>query len=137
MAGSYVGLDIGSNLMKVAEVRKGSRGLEVVAMDLAATPPEAFENSIIVDPKAMGDAVKALLKKAGISTKQCISSISGQQSVVVRVIEVPQMNASELEETMKWEVERHVPFATGGSGVITDFVKIDRPEGYADGQNME
>ena len=67
----------------------------------------------------------------------CVSSISGQSSVVVRVIEVPQMNASELEETMKWEVERHVPFATGGSGVITDFIRIDRPEGYADGQNME
>src|SRR5713226_6122965 len=107
MAGSYVGLDIGSNLMKVAEVRRGSRGLEVVAMGLAATPPEAFENSVIVDPQLMGKAVKELLKEAGISNKQCVSSISGQSSVVVRVIEVPQMSASELEETMKWEDERH------------------------------
>lgn len=137
MAGSYVGLDIGSNLMKVAEVRKGNRGLEVTAMGVAATPPEGFENSTIVDPQLMGKAIKDLLKTAGISSKQCVSSISGMSSVVVRVIEVPQMSPSELEETMKWEVERHVPFAGGGSGVITDFVKIDRPEGYAEGQNME
>ena len=53
----------------------------------------------------------------------------------MRVIDVPQMNAAELAETMKWEVERQVPF--NASEVVMDYQPIQRPEGYADGQNME
>ncbi len=135
--GSYVGLDIGSTLMKVAEVRRTNKGLEVVALGLAKTPIEAYENNLIVDVQILSKAVKALLKEAGISTKQCVSSVSGQSAVVVRVIEVPKMNPAELKETMNYEVERHVPFASSGGGVITDYVPIERPEGVADGQNME
>ena len=133
--GSYIGLDIGSNLMKVAEVRRGSKGIEVVSLDVAPTPQEAFENSVITDPQMLGQAVKALLKKAGISGGQVISSVSGQSAVVVRVIDVPQMNTAELAETMKWEVERQVPF--NASEVVMDYQPIQRPEGYADGANME
>ena len=61
--------------------------------------------------------------------------MSGQAAVVVRVIDVPQMNPAELAETMKWEVERQVPF--NASEVVMDYQPIQRPEGYADGQNME
>ncbi|HLJ54271.1 MAG TPA: type IV pilus assembly protein PilM [Chthonomonadaceae bacterium] len=136
--GSYVGLDIGSTQIKVAEVRRSGRGLEVTALGIAKTPVEAYENNLIVDVPILSKAVKALLKQAGVSTKQCVSSISGQSAVVVRVIEVPKMNAAELKTTMEYEVERNVPFASGGGGgVITDYVPIDRPEGVADGQNME
>lgn len=133
--GSYIGLDIGSNLIKVALVRKGGKGIEVVSLDVAPTPQEAFENSVIVDPQMLAQAVKALLKKAGIGGGEVISSVSGQSAVVVRVIDVPQMNAAELAETMKWEVERQVPF--NASEVVMDYQPIQRPEGYADGQNME
>jgi type IV pilus assembly protein PilM len=135
MAGSYVGLDIGSNLIKVAEVRRAGNQLEVVALGVAPTPQEAYESSTIVDAQLLGQAVKNLLKQSGISSRDCVSSVSGQASVVVRVIEVPQMNPGELAETMKWEVERHVPFAA--SEVIMDYQPIDRPEGYAEGQNMD
>ena len=136
--GSYIGLDIGSNLMKVAQVRRTGKGLEVTNLGLAPTPPEAFDNSVIIDVQALSKAVKEMLKTAGISGGPVVSSISGQSAVVVRVIEVPQMAPAELTEAMKWEVERQVPFASGaGAGVISDFVAIDRPEGYSPGQNME
>ncbi len=133
--GSFVGLDIGSNQIKVAELRRSGSQLQVVAMGVAPTPLEAYDKSEIVDPQLLGTAVKNLLKQAGITSRDVVSSVSGQSAVVVRVIEVPQMNQSELAETMKWEVERHVPFAT--SEMVIDWTPIDRPEGYAEGQNME
>ncbi|HLK61064.1 MAG TPA: type IV pilus assembly protein PilM [Chthonomonadaceae bacterium] len=135
MAGSFVGLDIGSNQIKVAEVRRNGNQVQVVALGIAPTPPEAYENNVVVDVQLLGQAVKNLLKQSGITTKDCVSSVAGPSSVVVRVIEVPQMNTAELAETMKWEVERHVPFAA--SEVIMDYTPIDRPEGYAEGQNMD
>ncbi len=133
--GSFVGLDIGSNQIKVAEMRRSGSQLQVSAIGIGPTPQEAYDKSEIVDAQMLGKAVKDLLKQAGISTKDSVSSVTGQSSVVVRVIEVPQMNQSELSETMKWEVERHVPFSS--NDVVMDWARIDRPEGYAEGQNMD
>jgi len=133
--GSYVGLDIGSNQIKVAELRKAGTGVEVVALGVGPTPPEAYENSLIVDAQLLGTAVKNLLKQSGIRTVDCVSSVGGQSAVVVRVIDMPQMSPAELAEAMKYEVERQVPFAA--SEVIMDYQTIDRPEGYQEGQNMD
>lgn len=131
--GPTVGLDIGSNLMKAVEVRRGSNGLQVVALGIEPTPPGAMENNVVVDPQLLGKAVKDLLRKAGISAKQVVSSVSGQ-SVVVRVIDVPKMNETELADTMKWEVERQVPF--NANEIIFDYRPITRQD-VTDDQNME
>lgn len=133
--GTFVGLDIGSTQIKVTELRRSGTGLEITAVGVAPTPVEAYENSVIVDSQLLGQAVKKLMRDSGVTARQVVSSVSGQSAVVVRVIEVPQMNPAELAETMKWEVERHVPFAV--NEVIMDYQPIERPEGYADGQNME
>jgi len=133
--GSYVGLDIGSNLIKVAEVRSSGGRLEVTALGVDPTPQEAFDNGVIVDAQMLGQAVKNLLKKSGIGANQAISAASSNASVVVRVIDVPQMSPAELADTMKWETERQVPFAM--SDIVMDYKVIERPEGYAEGQNME
>ena len=133
--GTIVGLDIGANQIKVVEMKRGSGGMEVTALGVAPTPVEAFDNNVIIDPKRLGQAVKELMKSSGVSAGRSVSSVSGQSAVVVRVIEVPQMKPNELAETMKWEVERHVPFSA--NEVIMDYQPIDRPEGLAEGQNME
>lgn len=133
--GPTVGLDIGSKHIKVAELVPGRNGPILRALGVAPTPPESMENSVIVDPQLLGQAVKKLLKESGISTKNSVSSLSGQTALVVRVIEVPRMSETELAETMKWEVERHVPFAA--SEVIMDFQPIERDDTPPDAQNME
>ncbi|HSV74028.1 MAG TPA: type IV pilus assembly protein PilM [Chthonomonadales bacterium] len=133
--GPTVGLDIGARMIKVAEVVPGRGGVSVRAVGMAPTPPEAMENSVIVDPKLLGDAVKRLLRQAGVSARTSVSSVSGQGALVVRVIEVPRMADGELAEAMKWEVERHVPFAA--NEVIMDFQRIERPDADPAAQNME
>jgi len=133
--GPTVGLDIGSRTIKVAEVVPNRGGVSVRALGIGPTPEGAMENNVIVDPKLLGEAVKKLLKESGVSTKASVSSVSGQGALVVRVIEVPKMSDSELAETMKWEVERHVPFAA--NEVIMDFQPIERADTPPDAQNME
>ena len=133
--GTFLGLDIGSNQIKVAEMRRSGTQLQVSALGVGPTPQEAYDKSEIVDAQMLGKAIKDLLKQSGISTRDVVSSVAGQSSVVVRVIEVPQMSQAELKETMQWEVERHVPF--NSSEVVMDWARIDRPEGYAEGQNMD
>ncbi|MHB0912434.1 MAG: type IV pilus assembly protein PilM [Armatimonadota bacterium] len=134
-AGAIVGIDIGSSLIKIVEAKPAKDGVEITAIGVGPTPPGAIDNEIIVDPQSLGQAIRDLLKESGISTKNCISSVSGQSSVVVRIIEVPKMTDQELAETMKWEVERHVPFAA--DDVMMDFQPIVRGEEDPEAQNME
>lgn len=131
---AVVGLDIGSDSIKVAEAKYGKDGITITAIGIAPTPPGMIDNEVIVDPVGLGAAIKALLSDSGIKTKQCVSAVSGQAKVVVRVIEVPKMAPNELAETMKWEVERHVPFSP--SQVIMDFQPLEK-EDDPNAQNME
>jgi type IV pilus assembly protein PilM len=133
--GATVGIDIGSKLIKVVEAREGKEGVQISSIGIAPTPAGAIENEIIIDPQSVGQALKQLLSESGISTKRCVSSVAGQSCVVVRIIEVPKMTKQELAETMKWEVERHVPFAA--DDVIMDFLPVERPDADPNDQNME
>lgn len=117
--GPTVGLDIGTQQIKAVEMRPGKGGLTVSALGIAPTPVGVMQNNIITDPKLMGQAIKQLLRESGISAKKVVGSVAGQTAVVIRVIEVPKMTDAELKETMKWEVERHVPFAP--SETVMDF----------------
>ena len=107
---AMVGIDIGSDLIKVVEAKCAKDGITITGMGVARIPEGIVENEVIVNPQALGEAIKAVLAEAGIKTRKSVSSVSGQSRVVVRVIDVPKMSGKELAETMKWEVERHVPF---------------------------
>jgi len=121
--GPVVGLDIGTQQIKVVEVRPSKRGLVVSALGIAPTPVGIMQNNIITDPRLMGQTVKQLLRESGITARRVTGSVAGQSAVVVRIIEVPKMTDAELKETMKWEVERHVPFAP--SETMIDYQPLD------------
>lgn len=135
-AGPLVGIDIGTQQIKIAELRPGKTGLVVSALALGPTPLGIIQNSIITDPAAMGAAVKQLMRSSGITAKKAVGCIAGQNAVVIRIIEVPRMTDAELKETMKWEVERHVPFAP--SETVLDYQPLTpRTPEAASGPNME
>ena len=135
-AGPLVGIDIGSQQIKIVEMRPGKTGLVVSALGMGPTPPGIIQNNIITDPAAMGLAVKQLMKDSGITARKAVGCLSGQNAVVIRIIEVPRMTDAELKETMKWEVERHVPFAPSETHLDYQPLVPLSPEA-ASGPNME
>ena len=133
---AILGLDIGTSRIKFVEARLGRHGPIVFNAGMGMTPRDTIANGVIVDPDTLGAAVRQLLSEFGVKTRSVVSSVASQSSLVVRPIEVPRMTRQELQSTMQWEVDRHIPFAA--SEVIMDFeplVPIDQlPE---DAQNME
>ncbi|MDH7602017.1 MAG: type IV pilus assembly protein PilM [Armatimonadota bacterium] len=132
---AMVGLDIGTDSIKVVEAKRIKDTLTITGLGVARLPEGVIENDIVVDPKALGNAIKALLAEAGIKTKQVTSAIAGQSCLVVRVIEVPKMSPSELAETMKWELERQVPWSP--DEVIMDYQVIERPSADPGAKNAD
>lgn len=132
---AVVGIDIGSQAIKVVEAKATKTGIQITALAIAPTPEGVIENGIITDPSGLGASIKKLLNENGIKARKCVSAVSGQSSVVLRVIEVPKMTKDELAETMKWEVERQVPFSP--TEVVMDYQPLEKPNQAPDAQNME
>ena len=132
---AIIGLDIGSNFIKFCVGRVRSGQVELLAVGVAPTPAHAVVENEIVDPAALGQALRVILQEAGIKEKNVVSSVAGQSSLVVRIIEVPRMTKKELQETMKWEVERHVPFAA--EQTVMDYQPLVPIEQVPEGGNME
>ncbi len=116
---SVLGIDIGSQKIKVAEVRAQGRDAVVSAIGIIDTPEGAVDHTGVYNSDAVGGALKQLLSECGASVPQAVVSIAGQASVLVRTLEVPRMNPTELKEHMQWEINRNIPFAE--STVVSDF----------------
>jgi type IV pilus assembly protein PilM len=130
---SVLGIDIGSRKIKVAEVRTQGKEPVVSALGMIDTPEGAVDHTGVYNSDAVGAALKQVLNEAGASVSHAVVSVAGQASVLVRTLEVPKMNPSELKDHMQWEINRNIPFAE--STVMSDF----RPLGDDDpnSQNMD
>lgn len=130
---SVIGIDIGSQRIKVAEIKSQGRDPVVSALGIADTPEGAVDHTGVYNSDAVGLALKQLLNEIGATTGQAVISIAGQTSVLVRTLEVPRMNPAELKEHMQWEINRNIPFAE--STVVSDFKPLaDEDPGS---QNMD
>lgn len=123
--GSYVGLDVGTQTIKIVEVSGSGSNLKVTALALENTPPGTIQQGVIQDPKTLGAVIKSALTKNGVRSRKCVSSVGGSAGMVVRVIEVPKMTPSELGDTMKWQIEQYIPFPA--ADVEMSYQKIDDP----------
>lgn len=119
-------LDIGSRFIKIGELSLTRGSIALLNVVVAPTPPEMMDKSQILDPSGLGMEIRRLLKESKITTKKTVVAVRGQSSVVVRPIELPKMSKKELAETMKFEVERHIPFAA--NEVVMDYAPFVDPE---------
>lgn len=130
---SVLGVDIGSRKIKIAEVKAAGKDAVVTAIGMVDTPEGAVDHTGVYNSDAVGDALKRVIAESGASCSHVVVSVAGQASVLVRTIEVPKMNPTELKEHMQWEINRNIPFAE--STVVSDF----KPLGGDDpaSQNMD
>lgn len=109
---SVLGIDIGSHSIKVAEVKASGNSATVTAISVVPTPEGAVDYSGVYNSDEVGKALAEALKAAGATTSAAVVTIAGQQSVLVRVLPVPRMDADkELASHMEWEISKNIPFA--------------------------
>jgi type IV pilus assembly protein PilM len=105
---NVIGLDIGSSSVKLVELKEGRNGFRLQNLAISPLPPEAIVDGAVMDSVTIIDAVRDLVT-AVTKTKDVVTSVSGH-SVIVKKITLPLMTESELEESIQWEAERHIPF---------------------------
>lgn len=130
---SVVGIDIGSQAIKIAEVRLTGKTPTLTAIGQAMTPEGAVDHIGVHDPDSVGAVVKDLCAASGVSIGDAVVSVSGQGSVLVRTLPVATQSEAELKQHMDWEITRNIPFAE--SNVVSDYKAF--PPDPSDPQNMD
>ncbi|MDA8091223.1 MAG: type IV pilus assembly protein PilM [Nitrospiraceae bacterium] len=104
------GLDIGSSYIKAVQLKEKKGGYELELFDMIPLPPELIVDGSIIDSIRLVEALRQLVKKARIKTKNATIGIAGHASVIIRRISLPEMTEEELQESIKFEAEQYVPF---------------------------
>jgi type IV pilus assembly protein PilM len=104
------GMDIGTQSIKIVQISKTPSGLKLERFIEGPTPSMTIQDGKITDPGALGEAIKSMLANNKASMDQVVSSISGQ-SVVIRPINMTQMTERELDNAIKFEAERYLPYS--------------------------
>jgi type IV pilus assembly protein PilM len=103
------GLDIGSSSIKIAEIAEGPDGY--VLQNYASVPlaKGIITDGLIVNPNALVERIKELLKISRSKARTVVTSLSGY-SVIAKKIGFPSMDEESLRELISDEIEKYLPF---------------------------
>lgn len=104
-----LGLDIGSNAIKLLQLKATKKGYVVEKFGIKTIDPELIVDGAVMDAGRVVDVLKELLREQAVKIKDVVISVSGH-SVIVKKISVPPMTEEELSESIKWEAEQYIPF---------------------------
>ncbi len=109
--GNCIGLDIGSSGVKVTALKSTKGGLRLEAFDHAKLPPETIVDGVLMNSTAVAEAIHQVVERNKVlkKAKSTALSVSGN-TVIVKKIRLPLMTQEELEESIQWEAEQHIPF---------------------------
>ncbi|NTY00100.1 type IV pilus assembly protein PilM [Deinococcus sp. JMULE3] len=128
-----LGVEIGTSAIKVVALRPGSPpSLQHAVM--VPTPIGSMRDGLVVEPQAVATELKNLLAEHRITNRFAVTSIPNQVAVT-RNIMVPKMDRKDLQEAIKWEAERYIPYPI--DDVSLDFDLLDDPANVPDDGQME
>ncbi len=118
---NLVGLDIGSDCIKLVEIDHTSRGRILRNFGVAATPPHAIVEGSVKDVGAVSAAIKSLFKNLKVRNSNVAVSLSGY-SVISKKIDLDKMEESQIEKAIQGEAEKYIPYDI--SEVNLDFARV-------------
>ncbi|HEY0319410.1 MAG TPA: type IV pilus assembly protein PilM [Pyrinomonadaceae bacterium] len=106
---NLVGLDIGSSSVKAVELQNRRGTVELVSLGYENLPNDTIVDGQIMELNNVSNVVSNIFREHQIKTDRVVAGVSGH-SVIVKNIVVPQMSEEELEESIDWHAEEHIPF---------------------------
>jgi len=97
-------------------------------------PPGLVQDDQVVDPQGLANEIKALFEEANISKRFVVAAVSNRLAIT-RNINIARMEIKELENAIKWEAERYIPFPI--DEVVLDHYALDHPDDVKEGEQIE
>ena len=106
---NLVGLDIGSSSVKAVELQGKPGSLVLASLGQDSLQPDTVVDGQIMELNSVSQTISNIFASHQIKTERVAAGVSGS-SVIVKNIIVPPMTKEELEESIDWHAEEHIPF---------------------------
>lgn len=106
-----IGIDLSDRSIKIVETR-GDDNPVLRTLCWSPLQPNLLRRGVVQDVALVSEALKDAMMKCSptpVEGGDVVASIPEVQSFV-RVLDVPVMSASEMDEAVQWAVRRHIPF---------------------------
>ncbi len=118
---SYFGLDIGSESVKVVELKRVGKKVTVTALGYSPLS-RSMESESHEDLLRVATDIKKLIGVTRVNSKSVVANLP-EDKVFSRMIELPPMDEKELKSAIKWEADQFVPIPL--SDAVVDFQLIE------------
>jgi type IV pilus assembly protein PilM len=112
---AVVGLDVGTHAVKAIQLRGVGGQISIIKVGYEDIPDENQRN----------EALRKLVSESGLKGRDVVSSVSGR-SVIVRYVNLRRMDKSELQNAIRFEADKYIPFSV--DEVVLDCQPIDGAE---------
>jgi type IV pilus assembly protein PilM len=106
---NLVGLDIGSSSIKAVELQGKPGSLQLSGLGFEPLQPDFVVDGQIMELNSVSSIISNIFSTQQIKTEKVVAGVSGH-SVIVKSITVPAMSDEELEDSIDWHAEEHIPF---------------------------
>jgi type IV pilus assembly protein PilM len=106
---SVAGLDIGSSSVKMVELEGKLNNLNLVSVGFENLPADTIIDGQIMELNSVSDVIQSVCSNHQVSATNVVTGVSGH-SVILKNIVLPAMSREELEESIDWHAEEHIPY---------------------------
>jgi len=106
---SVAGLDIGSSSIKMVELEGKSGSLSLVSLGYENLPDDTIIDGQIMELTVVSDVIQNVCSNHQVNADSVVTGVSGH-SVIIKNIVLPAMSKDELEESIDWHAEEHIPY---------------------------
>jgi type IV pilus assembly protein PilM len=103
------GLDIGSSSIKIVELDGKMNNLNLVSLGFENLPSDTIIDGQIMEMNTVSEVIQSVCQNHQITSPKFVTGVSGH-SVIIKNIVLPAMSREELEESIDWHAEEHIPF---------------------------
>lgn len=125
-----IGIDLGTAVVKMAQMRNADGQLELLAAARADVPPDC-RTDVGKRRDFLADRLRNILKEHGFKGRRCILSIPAADTFV-KHIRTAKMPPDELDKALRWELEGKLPF--NHNDAIVRHMVVGQVQGENDGQ---
>ncbi|GAB6942095.1 type IV pilus assembly protein PilM [Thermus brockianus] len=127
-----LGLEVGASSLKLVELSGHPPTLRAYAT--RSIPPGTVVDGVVREPGTLAQEIRELLAEARTKKRYVVSAVPNP-ALILRTLQVPKMPPKEMEEAVRWEAERYIPFPI--DEVVLDFAPLDPLAEVAEGEQME
>src|SRR3982750_2382854 len=106
---SVAGLDIGSSSVKMVELEGKLNNLNLVSLGFENLPSDTIIDGQIMELNVVSDVIRSVCSNHDVHADNVVTGVSGH-SVILKNIVLPAMSKEELEESIDWHAEEHIPY---------------------------